>query len=68
MGESQEDRRTDEEHLSLNAEWFITKYGDEAYKKATLFATIAVNVGDKEGAEQAAAAARELLQRGYHKK
>jgi hypothetical protein len=49
------------------AERMIASYGDQAYHKAVEFTVIAENVGDPEGAQIYAAAARELLQRGYHK-
>jgi histidinol phosphatase-like enzyme len=52
----------------MNADEMIEKFGDQAYHKAVEFAVIGQRLGDMEGAQLAAEAAKELLRRGYHEK
>lgn len=46
----------------------IREHGNEAYTVAVRLASLALQVGDTEGAEMFAECARELLQAGQHKK
>lgn len=53
--------------MGPKAEELIREYGDQAYHMAVQLTMSATLIGDVEGAEIFSAAARELLQAGYHK-
>lgn len=48
-------------------ETLIDIHGNQAYHKAVLLTSLAVNLGDTDWAEHYAEVARELMQQGYHK-
>lgn len=50
-----------------NAARLIADYGEQAYWQAVRLTVAAQFIGDKDGAEMFAAAARALLVAGYHK-
>lgn len=60
--------RAGERHTDTEADRLIRDYGDQAYYKAVEFTVIGQRLGDHEGAKLFATAARDLLQRGYHKR
>lgn len=45
----------------------IEKFGNQAYHKAVEFVVMATNLNDKDGAKMFAEAAKELMQKDYHK-